>query len=86
MLPTFITFMYSATDDLPCCDSLRAVSSATQQCTPRLPLYTQSRCLNPKSSTKINNNIYSIKRIFVILGFYQGFLLQLNGNAVISIH
>ncbi len=36
--------------DLPLCESLRAPSSQTQQCTPRRPEYTHNKCSYPKSS------------------------------------
>ena len=44
------TERYSATADLASFVSDLARSSHTQQCTPRRPEYTHSRCLNPKSS------------------------------------
>ena len=60
---TLTTLRYSAMADLPFCESFRAVSSHTQQCTPLLPEYTHRRCSKPKSSVPskhkkiINNNV-----------------------------
>lgn len=39
------------------CKDLLAFPSQTQQCTPRLPLYTQRIWSNPKSSTQIENKM-----------------------------
>ena len=63
---TLITLIYSATADRPACVSFLALSSATQQCTPRRPLYTQSLCLKPKSSTRFYLRLFNTNKIFNI--------------------
>lgn len=48
--PPVTSCKYSATTDRAAVSNLRASSSHTQQCTPRRPENTHSKCSNPKSS------------------------------------